>query len=229
MEFVIRNIVVLDVGGMYIAITESMVNTWIIMAVLIAFAIVVRVSLKNFKDKPTGFQNIVEFLVEIFNNYVIGTAGKQLAFLSPWFFTVFLFVALSNISGLFFLRPPTADWTVTFPLAFATFFLIHCMAIKFQPKEHLKGFLEPIFIFLPINILGELAKPISLSFRLFGNILGGVILLSVIYELAPLILRLPLPIVLHAYFDLAMGLLHAYVFVTLSLAYIGVAAGASND
>lgn len=228
MEFVIRNRAVIDVGGMYIAITETMVNTWIIMAVLIAFAIVVRVKLKGFQEKPKGFQNIVEFMVEVFNGYVAGTAGQKLSYLAPWFFTVFLFVGLSNISGMFFLRPPTADWTATFPLAFVTFLFIHGMAFRYQAKSHIKGFFEPIFLFFPINVMGELAKPISLSFRLFGNVLGGVILLSVIYEMAPLILRLPLPIVLHAYFDLAMGLLHAYVFVTLSLAFIGVAAGTTD-
>lgn len=228
MEFVIRNLAVIEIGGMYIAITETMVNTWIIMAVLIAFAIVVRIKLNNFQEKPKGFQNFVELIVDTFNGYVISTAGQKLSFLAPWFFTVFLFVALSNISGMFFLRPPTADWTATFPLAFVTFLLIHSMAIRYQAKEHIKGLFEPVFIFFPINVMGELAKPISLSFRLFGNVLGGVILLSVIYGLAPLILRVPLPVFLHAYFDLGMGLLHAYVFVTLSMAFIGVAAG-TND
>ena len=229
MEFVVRNRFILDVGGMYVAITETMVNTWIIMAVLIAFAIFVRIKLNSFSEKPKGFQNVVEFIVEIFNGYVIGTVGQKLSYLAPWFFTVFLFVGIANISGLIpGMRPPTADWTATFPLAFVTFLLIHGMALKYQAKEHIRGLFQPVFLFFPINVMGELAKPISLSFRLFGNVLGGVILLSVIYELAPLVLRLPLPIVLHAYFDLAMGLLHAYVFVTLSMAFISVAAGTSD-
>ena len=229
MEFVVRNLAVINVGGIYIAITETMRNTWIIMAVIIAFAIYVRIKLNSFQEKPRGFQNFIELLVSTFNGYVESTAGAKLSYLSPWFFTVFMFVGLSNISGMFFLRPPTADWNATFPLAFVSFLLIHGLAFRYQAKEHIKGLFEPVFLFFPINVMGELAKPISLSFRLFGNVLGGVILLSVIYEMAPLILRVPLPIVLHGYFDLAMGLLHAYVFVTLSLAFIGVAAGTNEN
>ena len=229
MDFNVRIHQIFQIGNIYVPITETMVSTWIIMAVLIAFAIFVRVKLNSFTECPKGFQNVIELLVEVFNKFVINTGGRRLAYLSSWFFTVFLFVALSNISGMFFLRPPTADWTVTFPLAFVTFLLIQGLAFKYNTKEHIKGLFQPIFLFFPLNVLGECAKPISLSFRLFGNVLGGVILLSMIYGMAPLILRIPLPIILHGYFDFAIGLLQAYVFVTLSLAFIGAAADTSSE
>jgi F-type H+-transporting ATPase subunit a len=206
-----------------------MVNTWIIMAILIAFAIIVRSKLTNFKERPTGFQNVVEFIVETFNGYVRSTVGRRMFFLAPWFFTVFLFLVLANISGMFFLRPPTADWTATFPLAFVTFLLITTMSLKFNPKSYIKGLFDPIFLFLPINIIGELARPVSLSFRLFGNILGGVILISIVYGMAPIFVQLFVPLILHAYFDLAMGLLHAYVFVTLSMSFINAIVGLDED
>ena len=229
MEFNVGIYTVIQAFGLYIAITETMVNTWIIMAVLIIFALVVRNKLNSWQEVPTSkFQNVVEIMVETFDRYVISTAGKRLAYLAPWFFTVFLFLALSNISGLFFMRPPTADWNATFPLAFVTFLLIQGLALKHQAKDHISGLFQPIFLFFPMNVMGELAKPISLSFRLFGNILGGVILITLIYGMAPLILRLPLPIILHGYFDFAMGLLQAYVFVTLSMAFIAAGAGTTE-
>lgn len=228
MSFDVSIYAVLEIFGLYVPITETTVNTWIIMAVLIAFAIVVRVKLNSFTEVPKGFQNFIEFLVEVFDRMVISTAGHKLAFLSSWFFTVFLFVGVANISGLFFLRPPTADWAATIPLAIVTFFLIQGMAFKHNTREHIKGLFQPIFLFFPLNVMGELAKPISLSFRLFGNVLGGVILISIIYGIAPLILQLSLPLVLHAYFDLAAGLLQAYVFVVLSMAFIAAAAGTTE-
>ena len=229
MEFNIDILAVIEAFGLYIAITESMRNAWIIMAVLILFAIFVRVKLSKFEEKPKGFQNFIELLVETFDRFVANTAGRRLSFLSGWFFSIFLFIALSNISGLFFMRPPTADWAVTFPMAFVTFLLIQGMALKYQPKDHIKGLFEPIFLFFPLNVMGEIAKPISLSFRLFGNVLGGMILLTMIYGIAPFVMRATFPIFLHAYFDLASGLLQAYVFVVLSLAFIGASAGTSSD
>ena len=228
MEFNIGVLGSFEFFGITVFITETMRSTWIIMAVLIAFAIFTRIKLKNFQERPKGFQNFIELVVEIFNGFVTNTAGKKLSFLSSWFFAVFLFIALSNISGLFFLRPPTADWAATFPIAFVTFLLIQGLSLKFQPKAHIKGLFEPMFLFFPINVMGELAKPISLSFRLFGNVLGGVILVGMIYGMAPLILQIIFPIVLHGYFDLAIGLLQAYVFVVLSLAFIGASAGTSE-
>lgn len=228
MDFDVRIFTVLEVAGLYVPITETTVNSLIIAAVLIIFAIVVRSKLNNFTDKPTGFQNFIEIMVETFNKIVVDTAGEKLSFLSSWFFTVFLFVALSNISGLFFMRPPTADWAATLPLAIVTFLLLQGLALKYQAKDHIKGLFQPIFLFFPLNVLGELAKPISLSFRLFGNVLGGVILVTLIYGMAPWLMRITFPFVLHAYFDLAAGLLQAYVFVVLSLAFIASAAGTAE-
>jgi F-type H+-transporting ATPase subunit a len=197
------------------------------MGILIAFAVVVRIKLKKFDErKPKGFQNVVELMVEMFDGFVKSSAGEKFRGIGSWFFMVFAFILISNISGLIFLgtlRPPTADWSVTFALAMSTFVIIQIMGIKHRKGNYLKSFLEPVVFFLPINLIGELARPVSLSFRLFGNVLGGMILITLLYQL-PAYILVGIPTVLHAYFDLIAGLLQTYIFCVLSLSFIGEAA-----
>ncbi|MCL2399470.1 MAG: F0F1 ATP synthase subunit A [Defluviitaleaceae bacterium] len=226
MDFNIAIVRVFEVFGIPIWITETLINTWIVMAVLIILAIVVRLKL-TYTDSPKGIQNVAEAIIETFDRFVRNTAGDKLAYLGNWFFAVFFFVLFSNFSGLF-LRPPTADWAVTFAMALATFVLIQVMGIKYRPKAYFKSFIEPFPVFLPLNLIGELARPISLSFRLFGNILAGMILMGLVYGLLPWFAVLGWPAFLHIYFDLAMGLLQTYIFTVLSLAFIGSMAGTSE-
>ena len=226
MDFNVRNFAAFEIFGVEVWLTQSMVNMYIVMLILIAFAIVVRIKI-TYTNSPKGLQNVVEAIVEAFDRFVRNSAGERLAFLGHWFFAVFFFVLLSNIGGVFF-RPPTADWAVTFPLALVSFFLIQTMALRYNTKEYLKGLIAPFPIFLPLNIIGELARPVSLSFRLFGNILAGMILMSLLYNMAPWFIRIGIPVPLHAYFDLAMGTLQAYIFTVLSLSFIGVAAGTTE-
>jgi F-type H+-transporting ATPase subunit a len=114
---------------------------------------------------------------------------------------------------------------MTFPLAFASFLLFQFAGLMCRPKAYLKGiFLEPVFIFAPINVIGELAKPVAMSFRLFGNIIGGMILMQLLYGLAPYALRFVFPAALHLYFDLAAGALQAFIFTMLSITFVGIAA-----
>jgi len=232
LDFTIRNQAVVEIFGVQIGITETMVSTWIIMGVLIAFAVVVKIKSRNFKEVPKGFQNVVEALVETFENYLYSTAGGKLMFLGNWYFTVFVFVLISNISGLFGLRPPTADWSLTVSLAIITFLLIQAMGLMFGKTKYLKSFVEPYylsFLFLPMNVIGELARPISLSFRLFGNILAGTIMMSLLYTMAPIFMQIGLPGALHGYFDLFAGVLQTYIFVTLSLSFISGAAAVGDS
>ena len=224
MNFDIKILRVLDIGGVELWITETIVNSWIIMGLLIAFAVVVRISLRKFRDEPKGLQNVVEAMVEAFDSFLKGSAGDKLQFLGGWYFMVFAFILLSNLSGLFGLRPPTADWTITFTFALATFTLIQVVGIKYQRGKYFKSFIEPHFLFLPLNIIGELARPVSLSFRLFGNVLGGMILMNLLYAMAPAFVLFIIPSALHFYFDVFAGVLQTYIFCVLSLSFIGVAA-----
>ncbi|MCL2386097.1 MAG: F0F1 ATP synthase subunit A [Defluviitaleaceae bacterium] len=212
--------------GIMFLITETTVNTWIIMGLLFLFGIVVRVKSRkwDFTKKPTGLQNFIEMCVESWEKFFIANSSTRVLYLAPWFFVLFMFLLVSNMIGVTGLRPPTADWGMTFPLAFSTFCLIIFAGMRHRPKKYLKGiFLEPLFVFAPLNIIGELARPISLSFRLFGNILGGMILLSLLYGIAPIFVQFVLPAPLHMYFDLAAGALQAVIFVVLSLTFVGIA------
>lgn len=220
MDFNVDNLWVVQIGGIDIWITRTIVNTWIIMLGLVVFAVVVRLMLPRFREVPKGFQNAVETMVEMFDNFVLNNGGDRLMPMGTWFFTVFVFLFVSNISGVVGLRPPTADWTTAFALAMATFVLIQAAGLKYRGAGYIKSFFRPHPIFFPLNLLGELAKPVSLSFRLYGNVLSGVILMGLVYSIAPVFLRIGIPVFLHAYFDLIMGALHTYIFCILSLMFI---------
>ena len=228
MEFSNKTLWIWDVFGLEVWITETILNTWIIMLLLIVLAIFIRIRMLGFKKVPAGLQNAVETVVEAFDNIVSSSAGERFMGLGNWFFMVFVFILISNISGIFGLRPPTADWATTFALALATFVLIQAMGIAHRGGKYLKSFFEPIFIFFPLNLIGELARPISLSFRLFGNVLAGTILTSLIYT-APMYLRFILPAALNVYFDLFTGAIQTYIFCVLSLSFISTAATSSES
>lgn len=226
MDFNIKNLWSVEIGGIEFWITQTILNTWIIMGILAAFALFVRVRLNKFEEIPNGkFQNIIETLIEMFDNFVRNSAGERLMYLGNWFFMVFFFILVSNLSGLVGgFRPPTADWATTFAFALATFILIQVIGIRYRGVGYLKSFFSPHPLFFPLNLLGELARPISLSFRIYGNVLAGVILMTLFYNLVPYYVRFVIPAALHAYFDLFSGVLHTYIFCVLGLTFIGAAA-----
>jgi len=217
------------IGNIEVWITDTIISTWILMGILITFAIVVRIKLRKFKEVPTGFQNAVEAVVELFDSYLRSTAGEKLTYLGSWFFTVFIFILLSNIGGVFpGFRPPTADWSMTIALAIVTFVLIQVLAVRYRKGEYIRSLFQPlpwyIPIFLPMNLISELARPISLSFRLFGNMLSGLVMMTLIYSITPVFTRFVLPAALHVYFDIFAGVLQTYIFCTLSLSFIAASA-----
>jgi F-type H+-transporting ATPase subunit a len=217
---------VVTINGVDLWITDTIVVTWIIMAALVLFAVIARIQLKKFKEKPTGFQNIVEMIIEAFDNFMKNNAGPNISWLGGWFFTLFTFLLFANIIGIFpNMRPPTADWPLPFTLALTTFFLIQFAGVRYKGWKYIKGtYFSPHWLFFPINLLGECARPVSLSFRIFGNVLGGLILVSLLYLLAPAFVRFAVPVPLHLFFDLAFGGLQAFIFTILSLTYVGLAA-----
>lgn len=220
----IRNLGTLEIFGQEVIISETIVNTWIIMAILIVFAIFVRIRLKNFQEIPRGFQNVIEAIVEMFHNFAYSTLGPKLAYVAPWFFMVFALVLVSNFASVVGLRAPTADFSTTFALALATFLMMVILGFKHNGEGYLKSLFEPHFAFFPINVIGELAKPISLSFRLFGNVLSGTIIITLYYSLTPYLVQIGIPALLHAFFDIIIGALQTYIFVILSFMYIKGAA-----
>ncbi len=203
-----------------IPISETVVSTWIIMAAIMIFVLVF---VKNFEKIPKGMQNFIEILVEGINSLVAQTMGEENIKFAPYMGTLLIFIGLSNIAGLFALRPPTADVNTTLALAAMTFFMIHFFGLKKKGGAYIKGFAEPFALMLPMNIIGELATPISLGFRLFGNVMGGLIIMSLLYQALSFFAIIPIPAVLHVYFDLFSGLLQSFIFTMLTMVFVAMA------
>lgn len=215
--------ITLNLGGKEIVIAETIVNTYIVTFLLIIFAIVVNRKIKNAKpeDTPSGLLNVVEVAVEAIQTLVKQNMGEKQIWFAPYIFSLAFFLLVSNLFGLFGFTPPTSDYNVTLTLALITFTLTQFYGIKNNGiVGYAKGFLDPFPFLLPLNILGELANPISLSFRLFGNILSGVIIMSLLYNALGLIAPLITP-VLHAYFDVFSGILQTFIFTMLTMIFIG--------
>lgn len=214
---------------MGIQVTETVTVTWLIMAFLVIMSIILT---RNFEKIPKGVQNVVELFVDTVYNLVESTMGKDKIGFAPYIGTLMLYLACANLIGLLGFRPPTADLNTTLGLALITFVLIHGNGIRKKGiLSYLKGFTEPFFLLTPINLIGEIATPISLSFRLFGNIVGGLIIMSLVYSalggLTTLVLgidipffQIGIPAILHLYFDLFSGLLQTFIFAMLTMVFV---------
>lgn len=226
-DFYVHGYWPIHIGGVEVYITTTHVCLAIIMVVLIAFAIVAnRIIAKADPTKaPTGFLNVIELLVETLDNLVVSNMGRKLApKFRNYIGVVFMFLIVCNLSGLFGLRPPTADYGITLPLGLITFAMIQYQGIKWQKWGRLKGLFEPFFLFFPINVISEFATPVSLSLRLFANILSGTMMMALIYGLLPKFVLWIWPAALHAYLDVFAGALQAYVFAMLTMVFIANAA-----
>ena len=228
-DFMIHGLFSYELFGQTFWITTSHVCILIVMLVLIGFAIVANRKMKHATEVPTGLQNVVELMVEKLQGMVGTTMGKHAPRFSNYIFTIFAFIIFSNISGLFGLRPPTADYGTTLPLALITFVLIWFNTFKHNSlKEIWIDKCSPLPpwlpIWLPINLIGDIAVPISLSLRLFANVLSGTVMMALLYGLLAKMAYV-WPAALHGYFDLFSGSIQAYVFCMLTMTYIKNAIG----
>ncbi|MBQ6661659.1 MAG: F0F1 ATP synthase subunit A [Lachnospiraceae bacterium] len=170
--------------------------------------------------KPGIVMTIIESVVDFIDKTTYSNMGeKHGGAFRNYIGTLLLFIFFSNISGVFGLRPPTADYGVTFGLAMITFFIIHYNGFKYQKMGHITGLFDPIPL-TPINIIGEISTPISMSLRLFGNVLCGTVIMGLLYNLLPQFLLLFWPGALHIYFDLFSGAIQAYVFTMLTMVFV---------
>ncbi|MEC9488531.1 MAG: F0F1 ATP synthase subunit A [Halanaerobium sp.] len=201
-------------------ISDTLITAWVVSLALIIFSFIVT---RNLKMVPSGLQNVMELLLEsimdLIDNMLPGRGKKFLPFIA----TIALFVGVSNLVGIIpLVKNPTADLNTTLALGLTVFVVSQVYGAKKKGVwNYLKGFAEPIFVMLPINIIGELAKPVSHSFRLFGNIFGGGILLGVLAQFVPGPALVPVPLM--AWFDVFVGLIQALVFFMLAIAYIAIA------
>jgi F-type H+-transporting ATPase subunit a len=225
-----------------VVITETAIWTVVIAIGLILFGLL---AVRKLERYPKGLQAVAELIVEYVYKFVHDTMGKRNLSFAPYIGTLFLFLLFGNMLGLIGFRPITADMNATFAMAAIVFILIQVNSVRSQGFGHyLKHFAEPFPFMVPIKILEEFTFPISLSFRIFGNILAGVIIMELAMEglksLSIETLHLPIPLLqtviplpLNAFFDIFEPVLQAFVFTMLTMSFIAKAivshSGAADD
>lgn len=221
-DFYIKGLFKYNLFGQDFWITTTHVGLLIVTIVLLILMIVGhhKIVRANPADRPGVFQTVLEMFVQMMDNMVDTIMGKKGQRFKNWICMVFMFLLFCNISGLFGLRPPTADYGVTLPLGLITFALIQINGLRAKKLKHIGGLFQPNPILFPINLIGEVAVPLSLSLRLFGNIMSGTILMGLIYGLVPQALKVGIPAVIHIYCDIFSGAIQTYVFCMLTLVYI---------
>ncbi len=217
-------------GGL--PITETVVLSWFIIALVFVLC---RVLTYRMKKIPSRRQAVAEKLVELVEKLVRNTMGEKFMRFSPFIASLFAFSLFGSLISLLGLRPVTADLNTTMSWALLTFILIQVERLKAKKlKGYLKSFVEPVPFMLPLNIISELSTPVSMGFRHFGNIAGGMVITSLLYgALASLssmlflpvpLLQVGIPAILSIYFDLFTGFLQAFIFCMLTMVFVSSAA-----
>jgi len=193
------------------------VYTWVVMAILI---IIGALAAKGLKMVPTGSQNLFEVVIEGIENFMVDTVGEEGRWLFPLAATLFLYIFICNLIGMvpgFF--PPTANLNTTASCALVVVVFTHIIGIKYHGTKYIKHFLGPVWWMSPlifiIEIIGHVARILSLSFRLFGNMMGHEIVLGILFGLAGAFFA-PLPIMALGIF---VAFVQAFVFFLLSIIY----------
>lgn len=219
-DFMIHGLIEFELFGQKLWITTTHVSLLIVMCLIIIFALFVRAKLKAPDETPGMLQSGVELAVEMLEDMVKGVMGSDAAKFVNYIGSIFVFILISNISGLFGLRPPTADFGVTLPLGIMTFLIIQYQNVKCNKAGAFTNLFQPLPFLFPINLIGEVAVPFSLGLRLFGNVLSGTVIMALFYGLVPIFIKIGVPAALHAYFDVFSGCIQTYVFCMLTMTYV---------
>jgi F-type H+-transporting ATPase subunit a len=221
------------IAGKSIAINETIFISWITMAILIIASLVLTRKLKTI---PKGSQALLETAVEFLNNFSREQFGKRAKTYGPYIGTVFLFLLLANIipifspvsvsflghtyKALFTIKPPARDINLTAALAILSILIVLIGGLKARGvKGWAKNLLHPMPMMLPFNLMEYVIRPVSLCLRLFGNILGGLIIMRLVESVVPV----AVPPLLGLYFDFLDGLIQALVFAFLTTLFVAEA------
>jgi F-type H+-transporting ATPase subunit a len=181
---------------------------------------------KRLQKVPSGAQNVLEFICQTLIDFFSGIMGEKKAkqYL-PLLATFFLFILFSNYSGVLpmaghlpGLAAPTSNLSITAGFAIVVFFCTHFFGIKEKGLGYFKHFIQPVAFLLPLMLIEELVRPLSLSLRLYGNIFGEEMVARQLFEMIPLLTPLPMQLL-----GLLMGLVQAFVFTLLAAVYWGSA------
>ena len=180
LDFFIEGYYKFSLFGQTVYITTTHVCLLIVFVLLVVFALAANRAIKKADPSkpPKGFVNVLEMMVEMIDKLLVDTMGSKHGMrFANYVGSLLIFLILCNLSGLLGLRPPTADFGVTLPLALITWVLIQYNGIKYQKWGKLKSLFEPVFVFFPVNVISEVSTPISMSLRLFGNMFSGTIMM----------------------------------------------------
>ncbi len=215
-------------------ITEAQINSWLVMISLFGLCLYLTHGLttKNILKR----QHLAEWLVETADKLVKGSMGEYFAGFTPFVMAILGLSAFSSLLSLVGLYPPTSDLNVVAGWAVLVFILITYYKSKCGPLQYVKSFAEPVPFLAPLNIISEVATPVSMAFRHYGNVLSGTVIsvlvatglqglsrlllgwIPILGELS--ILQIGIPAILSIYFDVFSGLLQAYIFAMLTMMYI---------
>ncbi len=216
-------------------VTESQVNSLIATLVILFFCLFITHGLTEKADLKR--QHIAELIVEKIDGMVLENMGEFFKGFSPFIIGMMALSGVSSLLTLFGLYPPTSDINIVGGWAVLVFFLITYYKMKCGPVNYLKSFTQPVALLTPINLIGEIATPVSMAFRHYGNVLSGSVI-SVLLgtALASLsakllswlpgflsdipILQVGIPAVMSLYFDIFSGLLQAFIFAMLTMMYV---------
>jgi len=193
------------------------IYSWFVMILLILLG---ALATKGVSMIPTKGQNFFEILISGIEEFMVDVAGEESRWLFPLVATIFIYIFVCNLIGLvpgFF--PPTASLNTTLSMALTVVIFTHIIGLKYHGAKYYKHFLGPVWwmipIILPIELIGHAARILSLSFRLFGNMMGHELVLTILFALAGLFFA-PLPIMALGIF---VALVQAFVFFLLSIMY----------
>ena len=209
----------LKIGELTMAFnSQTLIMTWIVMGIMLLFAVL---ATRKLGLIPNPLQTVGELIVLAFKDLADDALEEKGKTYFPMILTLFLFLVLSNWLGIIpFLSEPSRDLNTPLSLGLLGFVIAHYVGIRTKGfGAYMKAYAEPIFFMAPLNIIGEVAKVVSISFRLYGNIMGGSIIILVVSDL---VYQLVLPPFLYAFFGLFVGTIQAFVFTMLTLVYISV-------
>ena len=225
------------IGGMKIELHTSIINWLMIGLVLCIFFILVgkRFEKADARKAPKGILLVSEMIVGVCKTIIGDNLRDSTRHYIPFFGTLIIMMAISNLLGLLGLQPPTSNLSVNVTLALMMFLLIQGTNIKENGLvNRLKQWLDPFPFLAPLNVIGDCALPISLSLRLFGNLLAGTIIMALFYSLLKSIW--PFTILgyiatpfLHFYFDIFSGLIQTYIFFTLASFFLSEAKASEEE
>lgn len=198
--------------------SETLIMSWIVMGLIIVFGFLAS---RRAAFVPGPWQCFGEVILDAFEGLVNDALDENNRKYFPLIVTLFLFIWVSNLIGIIpGFSEPTRDLNTPLAYGIMGFFIAHYAGIKAKGfKAYASEYVQPMFFMAPLNIIGELSKVVSISFRLFGNIMGGTIIISVVSHL---VYYLVLPPLLNVFFGLFVGTIQAFVYTMLTLVYISV-------